>query len=187
MLVITILVSMMVREIVIFRYGHRDVRDYRVTSHCALVSRAFGAKKIIICGNRDKKVEKTLNEVSKRWGGKFKVAFIDTWLEPLKKMKKKGFILVHLTMYGEPIQEVDKIIGKKNKVCVIIGSQKVDRKIYNISDFNVSITKQPHSEIAALSVFLDRIQAGKELEKKFSSAEREIIPEKQGKRVIHLK
>ena len=29
------------KDFVVVRYGHRDVRDYRVTSHCALVSRAF--------------------------------------------------------------------------------------------------------------------------------------------------
>ena len=177
----------MVKEIIVFRYGHRDVRDYRVTSHCALVSRAFGAKQIIICGNKDEKVINTLTGVNKRWGGKFKVSFVKSWETSLSALQKKGYILVHLTMYGERIQDVDKKIGKNNKICVIIGSQKVERGIYEISDYNVSVTNQPHSEIAALSVFLDRIQEGKELDKKFSGAQRQIIPEKKGKRVIPLK
>ena len=177
----------MVKNIIVFRYGHRDVRDYRVTSHCALVSRAFGAEQIIICGNQDEKVINTAAGVSKRWGGKFKVTFVGSWEDSLNKLQKKGYILVHLTMYGERVQDVDQKIGKNKKICVIIGSQKVERGIYEISDYNVSVTSQPHSEIAALSVFLDRIQNGKELEKDFKGAQRQIIPEKQGKRVIPLK
>jgi tRNA (cytidine56-2'-O)-methyltransferase len=177
----------MVEEIIIFRYGHRDVRDYRVTSHCGLVSRAFGASQIIICGNKDEKVINTLKGVSKRWGGKFKVNFVKTWEKPLANLQKKGFILVHLTMYGEMVQDVDKAIGKHKKVCIIIGSQKVERGIYEISDYNVSVTNQPHSEIAALSVFMDRVQSGKELQKVFEGAKRQIIPKKDGKRVIPLK
>jgi len=177
----------MVNKIIVFRYGHRDVRDYRVTSHCALVSRAFGAERIVICGNRDEKVGNTLKGVTKRWGGKFKVIFVKSWEEELTKIKKSGFTLVHLTMYGERIQDVDKKIGKNKKVCIIIGSQKVERGIYEISDYNVSVTNQPHSEIAALSVCLDRLQQGKELEKEFIGAERKIIPKKLGKEVIPLK
>jgi len=177
----------MVRDIVVFRYGHRDVRDYRVTSHCVLVSRAFGAEQIIICGNKDKKVIDTLMGVSQRWGGKFKINFVKSWENSLNTLQKKGYILVHLTMYGERVQDVDTKIGKHEKICIIIGSQKVERGIYEISDYNVAVTNQPHSEIAALSVFLDRIQQGKELEKEFGGAQRQIVPEKQGKRVIPLK
>lgn len=49
-------------QIVILRYGHRDIRDYRVTSHCALVARAFGAEKIIIEGNPDEQIKKQFLE-----------------------------------------------------------------------------------------------------------------------------
>ena len=120
-------------------------------------------------------------------GGKFKVNFVKSWEDSLSKLQKEGYVLVHLTMYGERVQDVDQKIEKNEKICVIIGSQKVERGIYEISDYNVSVTSQPHSEIAALSVFLDRIQNGKELEKDFKGAQRQIIPEKQGKRVIPLK
>ena len=177
----------MTSDIIVFRYGHRDVRDYRVTSHCALVSRAFGAKKIIVCGAKDPSIEKSVNSVTKRWGGPFKVAFTEDWLGGLKKLKKQGYKLVHLTMYGSAIEEVDKEIGKLKKVCVIIGSQKVPKEVYQIADYNVGVTQQPHSEIAALSVFLDRIQQGNELSKKFRGAERRISPVKKGKIVIALK
>ena len=175
------------QEIIIFRYGHRSVRDYRVTSHCSMVARAFGASEIIVCGEKDPSMKTSVDDITTRWCGTFKVRFVDTWEDELNKLQKDGFVLVHLTMYGEEIQNKDKEIGKNKKICIIIGSQKVEREIYHLSDYNISVTRQPHSEIAALAVTLDRIQDGKELEKKFLNAKKEIIPQKTGKQVIDLK
>ena len=90
-------------------------------------------------------------------------------------------------MYGLPVETVDKKLAKKDKIMVVVGSQKVERGVYDTVDYNVSVTQQPHSEIAALAVFLDRIQAGKELKKKFSSAQVRILPQERGKKVINLK
>ncbi len=42
---------------------------------------------------------------------------------------------------------------------------------------------QPHSEISALAVFLDRVFGGEELRREFSDAERRIIPSGSGKNV----
>lgn len=175
------------KEIIVVRYGHRDVRDYRVTSHCALVARAFGASKIIICGAMDESVEKSVNDVSKRWGGKFEVKFVENWKSEAEALKKKGFRLVHLTMYGEAVEKAEKKIRKIGKIAVIAGSRKVEREVYELADFNVGVTQQPHSEIAALAVFLDRLQKGKELGKKFAGAEIMVKPSKKGKNIISLK
>jgi len=177
----------MVKEIVLLRYGHRDVRDYRVTTHCALVSRALGAKRIIIEGGPDESIKKTVDDVAARWGGSFKTEFTPNWKVAFKELKKKGFVFVHLTMYGSRVQDVEKKIAKKDKICIIVGSQKVEREVYDQSDFNVSVTSQPHSEIGALAVFMDRIQKGKELELKFKGAKRSIEPQERGKKVISLK
>ena len=177
----------MTQEIVIVRYGHRDVRDYRVTGHCGLVSRAFGAGKMIVCGEKDESLVTTLKGVNATWGGKFKIEFSDSWRETVTKLKKKGFCITHLTMYGLPVQEVDETISTKKKVAIIIGSQKVERGVYESADYNVAVTSQPHSEIAALAVFLDRIQKGKELSKNFAGGKCEIVPQEKGKKVINLK
>ncbi len=174
------------KDIIVFRYGHRIVRDYRVSSHCALVARAFGAKKVVICGEKDNTIEKTIKEVNNRWGSSFEIVFVKDWKKELEKIKKK-YKLIHLTMYGSEIKKKEEEIKKEQKICVIIGSQKVEKEIYEKSDYNISITKQPHSEIAALAVFLDRIQEGKELEKEFKGAKKEIIPQETGKKVISLK
>ncbi len=175
------------KEIIIFRFGHRIVRDYRVTSHCSLVARAFGAKKIIICGEEDSSMKKSVDDITSRWGGGFKVEFVNDWLNKIKNLKEKGYVLVHLTMYGEKITSIEKEIKKSDKICVIIGSQKVDAKMYQICDYNVSITSQPHSEIAALAVLMDRLFEGKEFDIDFSNKKKQIIPQKKGKKVIDLK
>jgi len=177
----------MVSDIVVLRYGHRTVRDYRVTSHCALVARAFGAGAIVICGAKDPEIKKSVDAVTTRWGGPFRIRFAEQWKKEMEKLKKKGYTLVHLTMYGSAVEKAEGEIRKHKKVCVIIGSQKVARGVYELADYNVGVTQQPHSEIAALAVFLDRIQAGKELSKGFKGAERKIAPKKRGKSVIALK
>jgi len=174
------------QEIVIVRYGHREVRDYRVSGHCALVSRAFGADKMIVCGEKDESLLTTITGVNERWGGKFKIEFAEGWLSVVKGLKRKGFTIVHLTMYGLPVQEVDRELGKKKKIAIIIGSQKVERAVYENADFNVGVTNQPHSEIAALAVFLDRVQDGAELSKDFKGAKRQIVPQERGKKVLNF-
>lgn len=175
------------KEIIVFRYGHRIVRDYRVSSHCSLVARAFGAKKIVICGEEDHSMKQSVDDITNRWGGKFKVEFTQNWENYLKNVKDEGYVLVHLTMYGEILNTVEKKIRKNNKICIIIGSQKVDAKVYSLADYNISVTTQPHSEIAALAVTMDRLNQGKELSENLPFQKKRIIPQKKGKKVIDLK
>lgn len=172
----------MVKKVSVLRYGHRDFRDYRVTSHCCLVARAFGADEIIIEGEA-KEIKKSVDEVTARWGGGFKVKFADSWKTAVKEFSKKGYKSVHLTMYGLPLSEVVSEIRSVDNVLVIIGSQKVEREVYEVSDFNVAIGNNPHSEIAALSVFLHDLFEGKELDKEFKGGKVRVIPQAHGKKV----
>lgn len=174
------------KEVVVLRYGHRSIRDYRVTTHCCLVARAFGAQKIIINGVEDKNIVKTIQKVNKKWGSNFAVDFTDSWEDAVQVYKKNGFVLIHLTMYGIPLQKEIKRIKKYNKILVLVGSQKVERKVYEVSDYNISITNQPHSEIAAIAVFLDNI-FDKERKNVSNGAEIRIIPSLKGKRVEKIK
>jgi tRNA (cytidine56-2'-O)-methyltransferase len=175
-----------IKEIIVFRYGHRTVRDYRVSSHCALVSRAFGAKKIIVCGEEDNSMKNSVDDITKRWGGPFEVEFVNDWKKELIKLKEKKYSLIHLTMYGEKINKIENKIKINQKICIIIGSQKVEREVYNIVNYNISVTNQPHSEIAALAVTMDRLQEGKEFNKIFKQAKTKIIPKKSEKKVISI-
>ncbi|MEM3004108.1 MAG: hypothetical protein QXK96_02300, partial [Candidatus Bathyarchaeia archaeon] len=72
---------------------------------------------------------------------------------------------------------------------VLVGSRKVPPDFYSeeVSDFNVAVGNQPHSEIAALAVFLDRLFGGSELRRRFRGSTLEVLPAKRGKRVISLR
>ena len=174
-------------EVVVLRYGHRTVRDERITSHCCLVARAFGARKIIVEGFEDEMLVKTVNSINKSWGGGFVLEFTEHWKPVIKKYMKRGFKVVHTTMYGQPLQDKIAKIRTFGKVLLVIGSQKVEREVYEMADMNISITLQPHSEVAALAVFLHEYLEGKELKKKFSGAKLNIIPQDRGKKIIGKK
>jgi tRNA (cytidine56-2'-O)-methyltransferase len=160
------------KKIVVLRYGHRLGRDERVTTHVALVARAFGANAIFI-DTKDKKIEERLNDVTNRFGGKFEITtgvdcknFIEEW-------KKKGFV-VHLTMYGNRLDESLERIPNSD-VLIVVGAKKVPSYFYELADLNVSIGNQPHSEVAALAIFLDRLTKGKWIDREFNGKIK-IIP-----------
>ena len=46
------------------------------------------------------------------------------------------------------------------------------------------MTNQPHSEIAGLAVFLDRVFDGAELEQPWANADRVVVPKETGKKVV---
>ena len=165
--------------ITILRIGHRIQRDKRITTHCALVARAFGADKILI-DTLDKKIEKTVLSTCSRFGGNFE---IKTGVKSKKIINEWKGPIVHLTMYGEKLEESLKKIDKKKDILVIVGAEKVPGYIYELADFNISVGNQPHSEVAALAVFLDRFTKGKWVDKKFNG-KLEILPCDKGKKVI---
>jgi len=177
-------------KVVVLRWGHRP-RDFRVTSHVALTARAFGASGLILSDSEDKSVESTVKRIVERWGGPFSISMGISWRSSVKSWRDKGGITVHLTVYGENIESSDiiqRIRETKKDVLVLIGSQKVPSDFYSeeVSDFNVAVGSQPHSEIAALSVFLDRLFEGRELRREFKGAKVRALPSKRGKKIISL-
>lgn len=171
----------MVIEVV--RIGQRIVRDDRVTTHVALVARAFGASKILMT-EVNPEIKETLEKINKTWGGNFVVEFINNWKSTIKKKKGEQFKIVHLTMYGENINDSQKELAKEKKLLIVVGAEKVPREIYELADYNIGIGNQPHSEISALAVLLDRIQKGEQFKVGFSGGKRKIIPSKKGKNVL---
>lgn len=166
----------------VIRIGQRLVRDDRVTTHVALVSRAFGTEKIFMT-EINPEIKDTLEKINKTWGGNFVVEFIDKWKTIVKKKKDEGFKIVHLSMYGESINDAQENLRKEENLLIIVGAKKVPREIYELANYNIGIGSQPHSEISALAILLDRIQKGKQFEKEFPNAKRKIIPTKNGKNV----
>ncbi len=169
-------------NISILRIGHRIERDKRLSTHVGLVARAFGADKLYYTGQKDSGMEESIKKIRNTWGGFFEVEYIKSWQKFIPEFKG---IVLHLTMYGIPFQkQLEKIKTKSKDVLIVLGGQKVPIEVYEMADFNLAVTNQPHSEAGALSVFLDRFFEGEELEKDFEGAKRKIIPKEKGKKVI---
>jgi len=163
----------------VLRIGHRISRDKRITTHVALVARAFGADKIFI-DTQDKKIEETIRSTCNRFGGNFE---IETGVDRKKIIQDWDGIIVHLTMYGEKLEKSINKIDKTKDLLVIVGAEKVPPMIYEKADFNISIGNQPHSEVAALAIFLDRYTKGLWQKIKFNG-KIEILPSNRGKKVV---
>ena len=171
-------------KVCILRLGHRRGRDQRITTHVFLVARALGADEGVMCGDHDESVLGGIARVSELWGGGFQVHYEENWKKFVSQRKKAGWKVAHLTMYGEDFEGGGRALAKARHNCVVIvGAGKVPREAYELADFNLAVTNQPHSEVAALALFLDRYFGGRETHKKFSGRLR-IAPNKCGKVVI---
>ncbi len=174
----------MEHRVYVLKLDHRPERDKRVTTHAALVSRAFGASKFLVSGVCDSNIRDNIIEVNERWGGTMDFECVTNPLSYCRKWREQGGQIIHLTMYGLHIDDViDEIRSNPSSKLVIIGGPKVDPVYYKVADYNVAIGNQPHSEIAALAIFLDRLFKGRELYLEFSGGTVKIIPTARGKKV----
>ena len=177
-----------VPQILVLRWGHRPQRDVRLTTHVALTARALCASGFILADVEDAHIQETVTKITKAWGGNFHFEMGTPWKRAVRDWKAKGGVIVHLTAYGENIQTsdvMDRIRGQKRDVMLLVGSQKVPGEFYSdeVSDFNVAVGNQPHSECSALAIFLDRYCEGKELAKSFEKAKIKIVPKERGKEI----
>ena len=62
---------------------------------------------------------------------------------------------MHLTMYGKSWNEITDKIPLEGDVAIVVGGTKVPGELFGIADYNVAVGNQPHSEVAALAVFLN--------------------------------
>jgi tRNA (cytidine56-2'-O)-methyltransferase len=147
----------------------------------ALVGRAFKASGMLYTGDKDPILEDKIGDVNRRWGGDFKVCHIMDPIRWIKEKRKESFKVIHLTMYGLPLNKVINDIRKYHKIILIVGSEKVDPIFFKISDYNIAVGNQPHSEVAAIAVFLDRYFEGGELDMEFTGGEYYIIPSERDK------
>jgi len=170
----------------VLRLGHRYVRDDRLTTHVGLVARAFGASGIYIVGG-EVQIKESIDKVSERWGGPFRVELIEEWRKVISNWRAQGGIIVHLTMYGLLVSDVIEDIRSAQKdLLIIVGAEKVPREIFDLADYNVAIGHQPHSEAAALAVFLDHLYRGQELKITYDHSKLKIMPHSRGKKVLSL-
>lgn len=173
-------------RVYVLRLGHRPTRDKRVTTHVALTARAFGASGFILAGIHDESVIKSISKVCSLWGSAgFEVASNVDPIDYIVRWRSSGGLVVHLTMYGIHIDEViDELRNVSKDLLVVVGAERVPRVIYDLADYNVAIGHQPHSEVAALAVFLDRLFSGKELHFIYPDAKIRVVPSERGKKVV---
>ncbi|MFW6040940.1 MAG: HD domain-containing protein [Thermoplasmatota archaeon] len=149
-----------------------------MTTHVGLTARAFGVD-VMYLSKMDKKIQDTINDVVKRFGGDFIIEEAEDWR---KLVREWDGDVIHLTMYGENIDNFANEADFKDPL-VILGAEKVPSDVYDLSNFNIAVGSQPHSEVAALAVFLDRLN-----KRKIPSpcgGKLKIIPSKKSKIVIN--
>jgi tRNA (cytidine56-2'-O)-methyltransferase len=169
-------------ELAVLRLGHRPGRDERMTTHVGLTARALGADRVLV-EPAAAGTEGTATEVTERFGGPFEAEITDS---PGAVLCEWGGVIVHLTMYGLPIEEVETAVREAhrgNPLLVVVGAGKVSFSVYERADWNLGVTNQPHSEVAALAVFLDRLFEGRELSREWKGASRRVVPQATGKTV----
>jgi tRNA (cytidine56-2'-O)-methyltransferase len=153
-----------------------------MTTHVGLTARALGADRVVlpaVAGH----ARETVADITDRFGGPFSVTSTEN---PEKLVRDWDGLIGHLTMYGEPVQEVIGGIREARAdrpLLVVVGAAKVAFDVYEHADWNVAVTNQPHSEVAALAVFLDRLFEGTELNRSWQGAERRVVPQAAGKQV----
>jgi len=146
------------------------------------------ASGFILSDVQDANIESTVKKITDHWGGTFHFEMGIPWKKAVRDWKTKGGLIVHLTAYGENLQSSDvlsRIKSSGRDILIVVGSQKVPGDFYSsdVSDFNVSVGNQPHSECAALAVFLDHFFAGEELTRTFDKAKMRIVPKARGKEI----
>jgi tRNA (cytidine56-2'-O)-methyltransferase len=172
-------------EVAVLRLGHRPGRDDRMTTHVGLTARALGADRVVLPDEASGPAD-TIRDITGRFGGPFEVEVREDW-RPL--LRDWAGVVVHLTMYGLPVQEVEADVRadhREGPVLVVLGAEKVPFEVYDRADYNVGVTNQPHSEVAGLAVFLDRLFEGRELDREWADAARQVVPQETGKKVVSL-
>ncbi|KZX48578.1 tRNA (cytidine(56)-2'-O)-methyltransferase [Haloarcula sp. K1] len=170
-------------QVTVLRLGHRPGRDERMTTHVGLTARALGADKVVLA-NAARNQADTVIDITDRFGGPFDVASTE---KPKRLIRDFEGRVVHLTMYGEPVQDIEGDVREahaEEPLLVVVGAEKVPFEVYEHADWNVGVTNQPHSEVASLAVFLDRLFEGRELDREWENPERVVVPQETGKRVV---
>ena len=173
-------------RISVLRLGHRIERDKRITSHLGLTARAFGADEIILSGDRDPSPLETWDSVSERFGGNFESRFEESPISWLRNASKSSSnTIIHLTMYGSPWRKSIKSISFEKPMIIVVGGTKVSSEVYSLADYNISIGNQPHSEVAALAIFLESCLGPIDEYSKFPDPKLRVLPSTNGKIVIN--
>jgi len=166
-------------EVSVLRVGHRPGRDPRLTTHLALAARAFGAQRMYL-HPADLGLAERISAVGRRWGTGFEVVSVDDWKSVVRSFPGA---VVHLTMYGLPLERCLPRLARQKRLLLVVGGAKVPPELYRLATFNVAVGHQPHSEVAAVAVTLERL-LGIPPPVRAGGAPHRIVPSARGKRVV---
>jgi tRNA (cytidine56-2'-O)-methyltransferase len=166
-------------EVSVLRVGHRVGRDPRLTTHLALTARAFGAQRMLL-EPPDPDLAQRVAALGRGWGGSFEVVGVDDWK---KAVRSFGGMVVHLTMYGQPLESVMPRVRRAPRLLLVVGGAKVPPDLYQLSTLNVAVGHQPHSEVAAVAIVLERL-LGVPGPGRWPGAKQAIVPRARGKKVV---
>jgi tRNA (cytidine56-2'-O)-methyltransferase len=175
----------MSERVEVLRLGYRKGRDPRITTHLALVARALGADGFLLAGDKDQEMFDNLNSVSERFGGRLDTDHV-SGLSHLRRHVGNGGVAVHLTMYGEPFRQAIPKVRRDKPLLIVVGGAKVPGDVYKICQHNVAVGNQPHSEVAALALFMDAWFGESGSERHFDDA-RLVIEGINGGKIVHDK
>ena len=173
----------------VLRLGHRRERDKRITSHLGLTARAFGADNFVLSGEEDPNVLETLESVSERFGGNFNAQYEKRPMGWLRNFVQNDAgdgspgIAIHLTMYGLPWNETVPEIPTDRPIAIVVGGAKVPGEVFGVCQYNISIGNQPHSEVAALAVFLQTWKPNGTNASNFNGG-LTVVPMESGKQIL---
>ncbi|MCL5434073.1 MAG: tRNA (cytidine(56)-2'-O)-methyltransferase [Candidatus Marsarchaeota archaeon] len=151
----------------------------------ALTSRAFGASEITFTTKKNPTLIKYISRLNNKWGGNFNINFISNWKSFINT--RKTYKVIYLTKYGQSLQNIGNIIRNYKNLLLIVSSEEVNKTILNNSDFNVSITTQPHCEASAIAIFLHHFYEGRELALHFQNAGYKIVPAEREIKIEQIK
>ena len=115
--------------ITVLRLGHRIQRDKRITTHVCLVARMFGADEIII-DTKDEHIEDNIRSVVDRFGGTF---YIRSGINARRFVKDFPGTIIHLTMYGETLNNAIKEMDRTKDLLILVGAEKVPAEYYELA------------------------------------------------------
>jgi tRNA (cytidine56-2'-O)-methyltransferase len=165
-------------QVSVLRIGHRPGRDPRLTTHLGLAARALGAERLYL-HPPDEAIHDRLEKVVRDWGGAFEVVPTPDWKAVIRAHPGP---VVHLTMYGLALEPLLPKLRRARHILLVVGGAKVPPELYALATHNVAIGHQPHSEVAALAVTLDRLR-GLPGPSPLRGARRRVVPTARGKRV----
>jgi tRNA (cytidine56-2'-O)-methyltransferase len=127
----------------------------------------------------DQALAERIAAVGRRWGGDFTVVPVDDWKSLVRSFSGA---VVHLTMYGLPLERCLPRLARHRRLLLVVGGAKVPSELYQKARYNVAVGHQPHSEVAAVAVTLERL-LGLPRPVRAGSAAQRIVPSARGKRV----